>query len=135
MTDTGRKHFTGGCLCEAVIFEVNGTMRDIIACHCGQCRKTTGNFLAATNCAIDELTLLNERGLAWFKSSGKAERGFCKECGSVLFWRAFGGDEISISAGALNGETGLSIREHIYVADKPDWYDITDGKPQKPVWD
>ena len=52
-----------------------------------------------------------------------------------MFWRAFGGDEISISAGALNGETGLSIREHIYVADKPDWYDITDGKPQKPVWD
>ena len=77
-----------------------------------------------------DVSMTEERGLAWFKSSEKAERGFCKECGSNLFWRGFGSDEISITAGSLEGKTGLHIKKHIYVADKPDWYEITDGKPQ-----
>ena len=128
------KYRTGGCLCGAVKFSVKGQMREVIACHCGQCRKTTGNFFTATNASTDEVTISEDRGLAWYKSSDVAERGFCKLCGSNLFWRAFGSDTISITAGSLDGETGLHIKEHIYVADKPDWYEITDDKPQFKVW-
>ena len=128
------KYRTGGCLCGAVKFKVEGPMREVIACHCGQCRKTTGNFFTATNSHVDAVNISEDRGLAWYKSSDVAERGFCKSCGSNLFWRPFGRDYISITAGSLDGDTGLHIKEHIYVADKPVWYDITDGKPQFQVW-
>ena len=128
------KHITGGCLCGAVKFKVDAPMREVIACHCGQCRKTTGNFFTASNAPAASVTFTADDGLAWYKSSDRAERGFCKACGSNLFWREFGSDTISITAGSLDGQTGLHIKEHIYVADKPDWYDITDGKPQFQVW-
>ena len=128
------KHLTGSCLCGAVRFKIDGRMRTIVACHCSQCRKQTSNFLAATNAESNDVTFAETRGLTWFKSSDIAERGFCKECGSLLFWRRFDSQTLSISAGSLDGETGLFICEHIYVADKPDWYEITDGKPQFEVW-
>jgi hypothetical protein len=133
MTDAV-KHLTGGCLCGAVKFKVDAPMREVIACHCGQCRKATGNFFTSTNAPDHTVTFIDESGLTWFKSSDKAERGFCHVCGSNLFWRSFGSDTISITAGSLDGSTGLHIQEHIYVADKPDWYEITDGKPQFAVW-
>ncbi len=133
MTDEAN-HRTGGCLCGAVRFKVNAPMRQVIACHCGQCRKTTGNFFTSTNAPANSVSFIEEKGLTWFKSSDKAERGFCHVCGSNLFWRALGSDTISITAGSLDGPTGLHIQEHIYVADKPDWYEITDGKPQFAVW-
>jgi hypothetical protein len=128
------KHLNGSCLCGSVRFKVDGHMRPIVACHCSQCRKQTSNFLAATNAESQDVTFLETSGLSWYTSSKKAERGFCKQCGSVLFWRRFDSSTLSISAGSLDGETGLFICEHIYVADKPDWYEITDNRPQFQVW-
>ena len=124
------KHLTGRCLCGAVQFELKASSGDVTACHCGQCRKVTGNFLATTNRLASDLRFITEDGLTWYRSSGFAERGFCKVCGSVLFWRQIDSDHIAITAGSLDGETGLAIKDHIFVGDKPDWYEITDGKPQ-----
>jgi hypothetical protein len=42
---------------------------------------------------------------------------------------------MSIHAGTLNGETGLTTRGHIFVADKGDYYEIADGLPQFPQSD
>jgi hypothetical protein len=124
----------GGCLCGGVRFAARGALRPIIACHCGQCRKQTGTYVAATASAAADLDVVRDESLAWYSSSEEAERGFCTRCGSGLFWRRKGAEMISIFAGALEGATGLSIEKHIYVADKPDWYDIHDGKPQDPQW-
>lgn len=66
----------------------------------------------------------------WFRSSAKAERGFCPTCGSVLFWSHDDEDEISFSLGALEDPTGLRLAKHIFSADKGDYYDIADGLPQ-----
>lgn len=121
---------TGSCLCGAVAFEVRGPLRPVIACHCRQCQKTSGHFVAATACLSDQLTLTNETGLKWFQSSAEARRGFCGECGGNLFYRRLDRDQVSIMAGMLDHPTGLDMAEHIYVADKSDYYEIGDGKPQ-----
>lgn len=122
---------SGSCECGAVAYEVRGELRPVIACHCTQCRKTSGHFWAATKTATENLTLTRDGGLAWYRSSGTARRGFCKYCGSSLFWEKDGEGMTAIGAGTLDGATGLTTVQHIFVADKGDYYDIADGLPQR----
>ncbi|OOY19035.1 aldehyde-activating protein [Thioclava sp. DLFJ5-1] len=125
------KH-TGACLCGAVSYEIEGDMRPVVACHCSQCRKTSGHIWASSQIDDHQLVLINRDGLRWYRSSETAERGFCAVCGSSVFWRLDGEGRISIAAGTLNLPTGLSMAEHIFVADKGDYYEIEPGPPQSP---
>lgn len=120
----------GSCLCGAVRFEVAGDLHPPDACHCTQCRKWSGHYWASTDIARADLTLHGDANVAWFRSSEKVRRGFCKLCGSVLFWdRVFGG-RIGVAMGAFDQPTRTRLAVHIFVADKGDYYDIADGLPQ-----
>ncbi|WP_342241429.1 GFA family protein [Inquilinus sp. OTU3971] len=129
---------TGGCLCGGVRYRVTGPLRQVVTCHCGQCRRTSGHFAAFTACAAGDLVLESDRTLRWYRSSPEAERGFCGECGASLFWKLTQGGTVSIAAGTLDGATGLGIGGHLYTVDKGDYYSIADGAPQwreHPDWD
>jgi hypothetical protein len=125
----------GSCLCQAVRYRVSGPLRPVVNCHCSQCRKQSGHFMPATAAAKADFTLLEDRGLAWYHASEIARRGFCRECGSTLFWERHGADYIAIAAGSLDGPTGLKTTAHIFCADKGDYYDLDDGLPQYPASD
>ncbi|YBV97726.1 GFA family protein [Phyllobacteriaceae bacterium JZ32] len=125
-------HHTGSCLCGAVRFETRGSLRGIIYCHCTQCRKQSGHHYAATNVADDAIFIEGAENITWYRSSEKARRGFCRTCGSVLFWKQDDLDYISIMAGAFDQPTGLHGEKHIYTADKGDYYSIDDELPQYP---
>ncbi len=116
---------TGGCLCGAVTYRIGGPLRPIVACHCTQCRKSSGHFGAATQCLSADLSIAGDT-LAWFKSSDTAERGFCYRCGGNLFWRRFGNEHLSIWAGTIDGETGLRMESQIHTESKGDYYDLPD---------
>jgi hypothetical protein len=122
---------TGGCLCGAVRYTVNGPLRAVVLCHCTQCRRNTGHFMAATAARHRDFRMDSAAELRWYESSGEARRGFCGRCGSTLFWQAGGRDYVSIAAGTLDGDTGLKSACHIYVGDKGDYYSIEDGLPQR----
>ena len=122
---------TGGCLCGGVRYRVAGPLRPIIYCHCGQCRRTSGHFVAATAAAADALEIVADESLAWFASSEHASRGFCRRCGSSLFWRPDDGSHISIMAGTLDNSDGLEPVEHIYVGAKGEYYELTDDLPKR----
>lgn len=121
---------TGRCLCGGVRYRVAGDLRPVIYCHCGQCRRTSGHFVAATAVAMDALEIVAGESLTWFASSEYASRGFCRVCGSSLFWRLDDGSHMSIMAGTLDDSGGLEAVEHIYVGDKGGYYELTDGLPQ-----
>ncbi len=121
---------TGSCLCGAVRYSIDGPVRDVVYCHCEQCRKTSGHFVAATACAKSQLIIHEERGLSWYKSSDDARRGFCCECGSSLFWETGRRSTISIMAGTLELPTRLTASSHIFVESAGDYYDLDDGLPQ-----
>ena len=123
---------TGSCLCGAVHYAVSGALRPVIACHCTQCRKTSGHHVAATS-ALREAVAISGT-VAWYTSSDSARRGFCPTCGSNLFWDGPGAN-LSIFAGTLDGATGLTTAGHIYCADKGDYYEIADDLPQAPGYD
>ncbi len=118
----------GSCLCGQVRYETTGALRPIVACHCVQCRKTSGHFVAATSVAREHLHVRGD--VSWYASSGEARRGFCGICGSSLFWERPGGARVSIHAGTLDEATGLAVKGHIFVDDKGDYYEIADGLPR-----
>lgn len=122
---------SGQCLCGAVRFELTPPMRDIVVCHCRQCARWTGSAVAATAVKLENLRLTaGDRELKWYASSPDAERGFCGNCGSSLFWRPSDGSRISVLAGTLNPPTDLKTAAHIFVAGKSDFYEICDGAEQ-----
>lgn len=121
---------TGSCYCGAVTYEVVGELRPSVACHCTQCRKTSGHYWSATQVPTENLRITKDEGLKWFRSSETARRAFCTECGSSLFWELDGEGATSIGSGTLDGSSGIRQVKHIYVADKGDYYDIADGLPQ-----
>jgi len=121
---------SGRCLCGAVHFELLPPVRDVIVCHCRQCARWTGYAVAATAVASESFRLMKgQESLKWYSASTHAERGFCSNCGSSLFWKPSDGSRISVLAGALEPPTRLKISAHIFVSDKSDYYDIRDGAP------
>lgn len=123
----------GSCLCGGVRIEVEGGLElKPQACHCTQCRKQTGHYLAAVNVRRDALTVHGEDKVSWYRSSEKVRRGFCSVCGSVLFWNPEieGYEYISVAMGLFDGPTGSRLSKHIFVGDKGDYYDLDDGLPQ-----
>ena len=116
----------GSCMCGAVRYRVIGPLRPIIACHCIQCRKSSGHYVAATACATEALHIEGDT-LQWYASSKEAERAFCGRCGSNLFWRRQGSSSISIWAGSIDGPTGLHIAQQLFAESKGDYYPLPDA--------
>ncbi|KAK3390771.1 Mss4-like protein [Podospora didyma] len=84
----------GGCLCGALRYQVNFPAdHDFIAssstCQCTQCRKQTASlFLLSHNAPDAAFQLTGDlSALKHFNASPSAERGFCSQCGSFLYWR------------------------------------------------
>ena len=127
-----RTEHKGGCECGAVRYRVNGRMRDVVICHCGQCRRNHSHPPGYSMARVTELTIEGGGDLAWFASSKEAKRGFCRKCGSSLFWGMVNSDRIAITAGSLKAPTGLKSVRHVFVADKGDYYEIADDLPQDP---
>jgi hypothetical protein len=120
----------GSCLCGSVSFEVAGQLHAPDACHCTQCRKQSGHYWASTDVSRNNLTVNGSENISWFQSSEKVRRGFCSRCGSSLFWDPVMKDIIAIAMGAFDTPTGATLGIHIHVADKGDYYNISDGLPQ-----
>lgn len=125
--------FEGSCLCGAVRFQVTGTLPPPTACHCTRCRKWTGNFEASSDVARSALTIHGRDNVRWYQSSDKVRRGFCVTCGSSLFFDPLDQakhDWVGVSMGAFDGATQTKLVRHVFVADKGDYYELTDGLPQ-----
>ena len=118
---------TGRCLCGAVRYEIQGPLRDVELCHCGECRRWHGHVCAMTAARSEHVRFVADGGLRWLDSAGSAahaRRGFCGQCGSSLFWDAPDRDTISIAAGTLDAPTGLRTTKQIYTADAGDYYEL-----------
>ena len=120
---------SGSCNCKGVTFTVQDAVAAVAACHCTQCRKQSGHHWASSRAEETDFDISGT--VRWYEASSKAKRGFCPTCGTFLFWKAHDETEMSFSAGVIDGPTGLHLARHIFVADKGDYYDITDDLPQR----
>lgn len=122
---------SGRCECGSVRFEVKGELPSPVACHCKMCRQSSGHFWASTGFRRERLTMNHESGLEWYQSSENVRRGFCKDCGSSLFFDEVDGPWISVSMGSLDSPSNATLSGHIFVANKGDYYTIGDSLPQR----
>ena len=122
----------GHCLCGGVAYTVEGPMRPVWNCHCWRCRRWTGHFMAGTVCRRDQLRLTAESTLTWHRPESRPQvaYGFCRRCGSSLFWKVIGSDTICVCAGTLDPPTGLSTERIIFTADASDYHTLDPA----PVW-
>lgn len=121
---------TGHCLCGAVSYVVSAPLGNVGACHCSQCRRQTGHYWASGDVPVAAVTIDGADEITWYRSSADVRRGFCRICGSFLFWWRDGSASLEIGAGTLDQPTGLKLEYHIFVGDKGDYYLIGDGLPQ-----
>ncbi len=122
---------TGSCLCGGVRFTVSAALHPPDACHCRQCRKQSGHFWASTDVQHGDIEIVGTDMLRWYQASPRVRRGFCSVCGSFLFWEPIGQTRIAVAMGAFDTPTDTEIAVHIFVAQKGDYYEITDDVPQK----
>lgn len=109
---------SGTCLCGGVSVRLPIAMDDVGVCHCSTCRRwASGPWMAlqAPGASIEGETL------ATYRSSGFAERGFCRRCGTHIFHRPQDGPELAVSAGLFD-ISGLHIAREIFHDAKPPFY-------------
>ena len=117
---------SGQCLCGAVTFEAKNVESQVHACHCTMCRRWNGGPALAV--AVGSVTFAGEANIERYRSSEWAERGFCKICGSNLFYLLMPTRYI-IEVGLFN-EQNFELESEIFCAVKPTWYEFAGGHPK-----
>lgn len=115
---------TGGCLCGATAFEVEGPFDSFFLCHCTRCRKDTGSAHAA-NLFSGRATLRwlkGEAGVVTYRHPGtRHERSFCAACGSALPSLQMDGRLVVVPAGSLDSPIDMKPTAHICLNDRAAW--------------
>ena len=111
----------GQCLCGAVKFIAKDMSNNVEACHCGMCRKWGGGPLMAVDCGT-EVIFEGEENITIYDSSEWAERGFCKKCGSHLFYRLKESHEHQMPAGLFDNQENFNFNLQVFIDRKPSFY-------------
>ncbi len=114
----------GNCICGAVKFTVKQISDRLGACHCTTCRQWGGGPLLAVDCGQD-VDFSGQENISVFNSSDWAERGFCSQCGSHLFYRLKGNGQHIMPAGLFKDTINLKFDHQVFIDEKPDYYDFT----------
>lgn len=113
---------TGKCLCGAVTFTAENVDPHVHACHCSMCRGWTGGPMMAASVGSVEFT--GEDKIKRYQSSDWAERGFCAECGTSLFYHMKAPSTYMMATGCFDDAEQFSLAGEIYVDEKPSGYDF-----------
>jgi hypothetical protein len=111
----------GQCLCGAVTIRATPTRPHVEACHCTMCRRWGGSAFLGVQCG-SEVEIAGEEHVTRYRSSDWAERGFCRHCGSNLFYRFLPANGYSFTAGLFADDAFQPLAEEIFIDEKPDYY-------------
>ena len=66
-----------------------------------------------------------EGNIKVYDSSDWAERGFCSQCGSHLFYRLKGTGQTIMSAGLFDDQNALNFDHQVFIDNKPAYYSFS----------
>ncbi len=124
--------FTGGCQCGNIRYEVVGTPKQVVACHCTDCQRQSGSAFGmalVVNEADFRLTQGEPKTFASKSDAGRAKLGaFCPGCGTRIYhkseWRK---GMVSVRAGTLDDTSMLKPDMHLWTSNKQTWVTIPAG--------
>jgi hypothetical protein len=111
----------GSCLCGAVSLSSSSLEHHVAACHCNMCRKWGGGALLGVE-SNGDVSFSGEENIGVYQSSEWAERGFCKQCGSHLFYRLKENNHYYIPVGILDQDDDLVFDLEVFIEEKPQYY-------------
>ena len=112
---------TGHCLCGKVKIKANNVNNKVTACHCGICRRWGGGPLMSLDCGT-EVVFNGDCNISVYHSSQWAERGFCNQCGSHLFYRLIQSGLHFIPVGLFDHDLGFILHRQVFIDRKPTFY-------------
>lgn len=112
---------SGRCLCGAVHLKTRLEKPEVDACHCDMCRRWSGGPMIAVS-AESGVSLDGEEHVAVYSSSDWAERGFCRHCGTHLFYRLKGHPHYALPVGMLEEGPDWDLKTEIFIDEKPGFY-------------
>lgn len=125
--------YTGGCLCGAVRYEINGPIRNIVYCHCSRCRKAQGSAFAANGVvkASDFRMRSGTDSLTGYEATPGQTKYFCKTCGSPIISKTVSRPEqVRVRLGTIDSDIVERPMAHIFVTSRANWETITGDLPQ-----
>lgn len=114
----------GTCLCGVVSIEAKAKSNSIGACHCTMCQKWGGGPFFAAECE-DQVSFEGAENISTFSSSEWAERGFCRNCGTHLFYRLKKEGHYAIPYSLIENHDGWVFSEQIFIDKKPSFYSFS----------
>ena len=111
----------GSCLCQAVSFSFEAQGESFGVCHCSMCRKWGGGPALAVH-ATGAINVSGEKHLSVYRSSNWAERGFCNQCGSNIFYRLQDQSFCAINLGTIQGHETFQFVSQVFIDNKPQSY-------------
>jgi hypothetical protein len=97
--------------------------RNFGVCHCGMCRRWSAGPFFALECG-GTVRVEDASSLGVYRSSEWAERCFCKQCGTPLFYRLVDKDFYAVSTEAFDDRSGFVLSSEIFIDEKPAYYDF-----------
>ncbi len=119
------KERQGLCLCGAIQVTAKDAEKSVGACHCKMCRRWGGGPFMEIDCGT-EVAIKGEENVSVFDSSAWAERGFCRRCGTHLFYRLKKTGQHMIPVGLFEDEEDLVFDNQVFIDEKPPFYRFAD---------
>jgi hypothetical protein len=121
----------GGCFCGDVRYEINAPLFNARSCHCSRCRKAfsgAGSVYAEVRPGSFRWTQGQEH-LTHYESTPGWGLCFCQRCGTTLCGTQAGAVH-GVALGSVDGDPGIQIGMHIFVASRAPWDHIGGSAPQ-----
>ncbi|PYE84393.1 GFA family protein [Pseudoroseicyclus aestuarii] len=127
---------SGGCLCGSVRFTAQGADEQFNACHCRMCQRWVGGPFMAVSVPAEGLAVTGDWHIGTYQSSCWAERAFCRQCGSALWYRVTDPgkrerDVFEVLLGLFDDPSGIAMTGEIFIDRKPEAYALHGDHPRR----
>lgn len=122
--------FKATCLCESVQFDVELVNLNLGLCHCSMCRKSTGGTGFSYLYSKNKPNFISKKWLKIYDSSPVAERGFCKNCGTSIFYHRKLDEGYCIPPAIIKDlpQDKVCFSKEWYIENKPYYYEYKTDK-------
>lgn len=136
MSDQPPLPLEGGCQCGRLRYRIAALPSWVGFCHCRMCQRAHGAPVVPWLVAAADSVVFTNGTPRCYRSSAKAERAFCGDCGTPIAWipkpRPDKPLRIDIALATLDDPSALTPTVHIWCDSAMPWLSVDDHLPHHP---